>query len=171
MAKKITLGCNSLAVAIVAATLMTGCASTKPGFGVPFELDETPIAREEVPPAAMATLLAMAGDSPLIAFEREDRGAFIAYVGEWMHDGMKKEATVLSDGALLETESDLSEVEIATMAPAVQAQASRWRSEGYIVEFARRELVLYDMKIISEGSEREKEYILLPSGDVLTDSK
>lgn len=152
-------------------TLLVGCSTAPSGILVPIEMEETAITRQDVPPAALATLEALAMGAPIVAYEREDRGNLVAFVGEWMLDGMEMEATVLADGTLLETERDIAEAEMIATAPGLQAQAENWRAEGYNVEFSRREIVLYDVTLTTPDSVEEKEFILLPSGEFLTESK
>lgn len=155
------------ATAVIAALATAGCA-TGPGSLIPFEADEATIARDEVPAAARASLEALAAPHTIIAWERENRGSFIAYEGEWVVDGIEQEASVMADGTVLETERELSPAEIAVLPPGVMARVEELRAQGYDVEVARREIILYDIDATNPAARpAEREILLRPDGIII----
>lgn len=154
------------ACAMLAGSPLLGCGSSK-FAAIPIEGVESPVAFDEVPPAALASLRALAGQNPLTTIEREDRGRYTAYEAEWMDNGREAEATVLADGTVLESEIELDPAEerAAGGVPAeVLERVESLRARGYDVSVARRSLFLYDIDAYpAEGGDRV-ELLLRPDG-------
>ncbi len=145
--------------------VLGGCAGPRATF--PLERSEREVEASEVPPAARARLEALAGGRPLESFEREDRGAFVAYEGEWEEGGVEHEATVLADGAVVERARELSESEMEDLPPEVRARVRALQARGYEVEVDVREAVFYEIEAEREtddGEEEEIEALVRPDG-------
>jgi hypothetical protein len=152
--------------------LISGCQTGRHAV-VPLELTEAEIAEADVPPAALAALRELAGGQPFTEFEREDRGAYVAYEAEWRAGGVEAEATVLADGTVLGTERDLTSAQVAELPAGVRARIARLQKQGYRVEVAQRTFILYELDAArmsddddnANGDEEEElELLVRPDG-------
>ena len=150
---------------VITGVILAGCASKE--HVVPFEMEEQAIEAVDVPSAALSSLRNLAGANQLATFEKEDRGAFVAYEAEWLVDGVEHEATVMADGTLLETEKEFLPEEMDALPPAIRDRVRELQGEGYEVEAARREIILYDVDATRPGAPEDaegQEYLLRPDG-------
>lgn len=159
-------------VLVMPAMFIAGC-STKQESAFPLEQDEFQIERTAVPQPALTALERLSGGAELIAFEMEDRGAYTVFEGEWIQNGVEQEATVMADGTLLESERELMPEDYDSLPPGALAQVRELESQGYRVEIARREIILYDLDAVrgEEISEDEIEMVIRPDGTVISNDR
>ncbi len=157
-------------VSLFVLAMLVGCHTT-PFASYPLEVSATDIEQQDVPAPALKTLQNAAGGRPITAFEREDRGLYIAYEGEWQEGDIEAEITVLPDGGLLESESELAKHEFALLPPAIRRRVEALQQRGYRVEIAKQAIYFYEIEAEreNEGSEdSEQEWLLRPDGSDAT---
>lgn len=156
------------AFSVIVVCLLAGCRSTQLA-SVPLEQVEAPVDESSLPPSALEALQTAADGRALSAFERENRGLYVAYEAEWIEDGVEAEATVLADGALLESERELRPDEYTSLPPAVLRKVRELEQRGFRVEVGRRAFYLFDIDAtpaLNADAERttEQEFLLRPDG-------
>jgi len=134
----------SIACSAVLAPLLGGCASRQVSF--PLERNEETVAADRVPAPARLRLEQLAAGNEISGFEREDRGNLVTYVAEWTENGSEREATVLADGSIIETERDLIRAEMPDIPPAIQSRARALADDGFGVNVALRTFVAYEIE-------------------------
>ena len=146
---------------LLACLPLCACAHTADAT-IPLERAEREVAENELPAPALAALRRAADGRTIARVEREERGAFVAYEGEWRDGAIEREATVLADGGLLESAHDLTDAEIDALPAAVQARIAALRAGGGVVTVSRREFVFYDIDVVRGDEQRE--YLVRPDG-------
>ncbi len=116
---------------------------------------------DQLPEAARATLRRLARGAKLIKAEREREDGVIVYEAEWQVGGVKHEASVMTDGTLIETEQLVS----ADSAPAsVRAAIATHFGLGAKVVIEKKMVVVYEVKGKIDG--RMREMLVFPTGRV-----
>lgn len=139
-------------IGIAAFGLALGLCGCVRYASVPIETRERRAAAGDIPEAARVALTQRARGNAITGYEREVRGPHEAYEAEWIEGGLEREATVLDNGALIETSEELTPDEIAALPIDVRAKADRLERFGWDVKIDRRLLVVYEI-----DAEREVE--------------
>lgn len=125
------------------------------------EDDEDDIKIGDVPEAARAALLKLAGSAKIEKVERERENGEITYEAEWTMNGVKHEAAVAADGTLLETEEIIS----AKDAPAgVRAMIAKHFAGAEKVVIEKKTIIIYEIEGVRNG--HKMELLVSPTGRV-----
>lgn len=146
----------TLILCALAACPLGGCASHQ--ITVPVERAERAVDADDVPAPARRRLEMLAGGNAITSYEREERGDSVAFEAEWEVDGREHEATVLSDGAIIETEREIDPDEFEELPQAIQERIASYRSQGYDVAVGRRDFVLYDLDVSRDADDDAGEH-------------
>ena len=122
--------------------------------------DDDDLTLDQLPVAARAALLKLAGSNRITEVEREREHGVMVYEAEWTAGGTAHEAAVLADGTLLETEEIVPVVRTPT---AVQRAISEHFGDAQ-VEVALKTIMIYEAEARIDG--REVELVIFPTGAV-----
>lgn len=140
-------------VAVIFGVALVAC-----GGGLALALDEH-ITLEQVPEAARAALVKLAGGAKFSELEKETSNGVVVYEAEWKVNGVEHEAAVLADGTLIETEEEVA----ADQAPAaVRAAAAKAFGANAKVSYERKTFVYYEIEGKADG--KGKEILVSPTG-------
>jgi len=127
--------------------------------------DEDDLTLDQVPEAARAALLKLAGGAKILKAEREREHGVLVYEAQWVANGTKHEAAVTADGTLIETE----EIVPAEKAPAaVRAAIAKHFGANAKVVVEKKMIVVYEVEAKVDG--KEKELLVFPTGHVHEDA-
>lgn len=127
--------------------------------------DEDDLTLDQVPEAARAALLKLAGGARILKAEREREHGVLVYEAQWAANGTKHEAAVTADGTLIETE----EIVPAERAPAaVRAAIAKHFGANAKVVVEKKMIVVYEVEAKVDG--KEKELLVFPTGRVHEDA-
>ena len=126
--------------------------------------DEDDLTLDQVPEAARAALLKLAGGAKILKAEREREHGVLVYEAQWAANGTKHEAAVTADGTLIETQ----EIVPAEKAPAaVRAAIAKHFGANAKVVVEKKMIVVYEVEAKVDG--KEKELFIFPTGRVHED--
>lgn len=115
----------------------------------------------QVPKAARAALLKLAGGAKIVEVEREKEHGIDIYEAEWVANGTRHEAAVTADGTLVETE----EIIPLKRAPAAvrTAVAKRFGRDAKVT-VEKKMIVIYEVEGRVNG--KEVELLVFPTGRI-----
>ena len=116
---------------------------------------------DQVPEAARAALLKLAGGAKIVEVERENEHGLGVYEAEWVVNGREHEAAVMADGTLVEM---AEVVGLETLPPAVRAAVTKHFPGETKLEIEKKTIVAYEVEARVDGKERE--VLILPTGKV-----
>jgi len=116
---------------------------------------------DQVPEAARAALLKLAGEAKIVEVESEDEHGALVYEAEWVANGRQHEAAVTADGTLVET---AEVVRMEDLPSAVRAAVAKHFPGQTKLEIEKKTIVAYEIEARIDGKERE--LLVLPTGKV-----
>jgi uncharacterized membrane protein YkoI len=123
--------------------------------------DEDDLALRDVPEPVRAALHKAAGGARIAAVSRERERGVLVYEAAWHDRGLKHEAAVTADGALLELETTIP----LDQAPAaVQAAIAKHFGPDVKVVVEKKMIVVYEAEAKIDG--KEHEILIFPTGQV-----
>jgi len=125
--------------------------------------DDDDSSLKNVPAPARAALRKLAGDSKDLEVDREVEDGVTLYEAGWMANGKRKEATVMEDGTLVETEETISVDQV----PASLRRIITDRYGSAKVKIEKKMVVVYEFEAPGRGE--ASEINVLPTGRILKD--
>ncbi len=144
--------------------ICVGLLSTVALVGLAAALDEVKISLDQVPGPARAALVKYAGGAMFTKLEREKDDGVMVFEAAWSVNGVEYEASVLSDGTLLQTEETIP---AASAPPGVRSAIGQHFPAGAVVVVEKKLIVVYELEAKINGI--EKEIQVFPTGKVVDD--
>jgi len=116
---------------------------------------------DQVPEAARAALLELAGGAKITEVERENEHGAVVYEAEWVANGRQHEAAVTADGTLVEMAEVIGLEDLPSAVRAVVAKHFPGKTK---LEIEKKTIVAYEVEARIDGKERE--LLVLPTGEV-----
>lgn len=129
--------------------------------GIAIAGDEQKLSLDQVPEAARAALMKLAGNAPITEVECEKEHGMVFYEAEWAIDGREIEAKVTAGGDLVEMEEP---VDAADVPEAVRAVAEKRFPGSATIKYEKVTIVLYEIE--AKVGDKKKEITVLPTGKV-----
>ncbi len=128
-------------------------------IGIAIAGDEQKMSLDQVPEAARAALMKLAGNAPIGEVECEKEHGMVFYEAEWTIDGREIEAKVTANGDLVEMEEPVDPTDVPE---AVKAVAAKKFPADAQVKYERVTIVFYEIE--AKVGNKEKEIMVLPTG-------